>query len=100
LALGTAAVEAASSFQPVNANLTALSAAAGTANTFWYLSGSFTVSNASITAAGLALLDDANAAAQRTTLGLGSFATKVQTVSTSAASGTPADGDCWLQYTP
>lgn len=32
--------------------------------------------------------------------GHGTIATKNETVSTSAASGTPADGDIWLQYTP
>ena len=36
----------------------------------------------------------------RTALGLGSWATKVQTVSTASPSGTPADGDVWLKYTP
>lgn len=50
----------------------ALGGVAGTANTFPYFSASNVVTLASITAAGLALLDDANAAAQRTTLGLGS----------------------------
>lgn len=40
------------------------------------------------------------AADGRTALGLGSVATKNQTVSTSAPSGTPADGDTWLEYTP
>lgn len=39
------------------------------------------------------------AANARTNLGLGTWATKNQTASTSAASGTPADGDVWLQYT-
>ena len=36
----------------------------------------------------------------RTSLGLGSIATKDITVSTSAASGTPGDGDLWVRYTP
>ena len=35
----------------------------------------------------------------RTDIGLGSIATKAETVSTSTPSGTPADGDLWLQYT-
>lgn len=39
-------------------------------------------------------------AGTRTALGLGSWATKVQTVSTASPSGTPADGDVWLKYTP
>ena len=40
------------------------------------------------------------AAAARTNLGLGTWATKAQTVSTATPSGTPADGDVWLTYTP
>ena len=38
-------------------------------------------------------------ATARTSLGLGTWATKAQTVSTSDASGTPAAGDVWLKYT-
>jgi hypothetical protein len=34
----------------------------------------------------------------RTNLGLGSIATKDITVSTSTPSGTPNDGDIWVQY--
>lgn len=44
------------------------------------------------TAAGLALLDDADAAAQRTTLGLGSAATQASSAFATAAQGTLADG--------
>ena len=40
------------------------------------------------------------ASGARTALGLGTWATKAQTVSTADASGTPADGDVWLRYTP
>ena len=40
------------------------------ANQFWYGDGTGTTTEATITAAGRALLDDADAAAQRTTLGL------------------------------
>jgi hypothetical protein len=57
-------------YQPVDATLTAL-AGAGAANTFPYFTSTDVLGNASITAAGLAILDDANAAAQRDTLGLG-----------------------------
>lgn len=38
------------------------------------------------------------AADARTNLGLGNVSTKAQTVSTSAPSGTPADGDMWFRY--
>lgn len=49
-------------------------------------------------AAGRALLADADAAAQRTTLGLRSGATTAITISTAAPSG-GSDGDIWIQYT-
>lgn len=54
----------------------ALAAVAGTANTFPYFSASNTVTLASITAAGRAVLAAADAAAQRTALGLGTMATQ------------------------
>lgn len=56
---------------PVTAGGKALANNAGTANTFPYFSASNTVALAAITAAGRAILDDANVAAQRTTLQLG-----------------------------
>ena len=40
-----------------------------------------------------------DAGAARTALGVGSMGTDAKTVSTSAASGTPADGDVWFRYT-
>ncbi len=46
------------------------------------------------------LSDLGSASSARTNLGLGSVATKNITVSTSDPSGTPADGDIWLKYTP
>lgn len=54
----------------------ALGGVAGTANTFPYFSAANTVTLGAITAAGRALIDDANATAQRTTLGLGTMATQ------------------------
>lgn len=54
----------------------ALAGVAGTVSTFPYFSSTNTVTLASITTAGLALLDDASASAQRTTLGLGTIATQ------------------------
>ena len=72
----------------------ALAGSAGTANTFPYFSALNTISQASITAAGLAILDDVDAAAQRTTLGL-TIGTNVQafdaTLTSLAALGTTAD---------
>lgn len=41
-----------------------------------------------------------SASAARTSLGLGSSAVVNQTVSTSTPSGTPGNGDIWLQYVP
>lgn len=49
---------------------------AGTVDTFPYFSSANTVTLGSITTAGRALLDDADASAQRTTLGLGTMATQ------------------------
>jgi len=73
-------------YQPVDATLTAL-AGAGAANTFPYFTSTDVLGNGSITAAGLAILDDANAAAQCATLGLGTgndVSFKSATVSTNA----------------
>lgn len=66
----------------------ALVNSAGTANTFPYFSASNTVTLGSVTAAGLALLDDANAAAQLVTLGAQSRSPAIQSV-VSAATVTP-----------
>ena len=40
-----------------------------------------------------------DAGAARTALGVGSMGTDAKTINTSAASGTPADGDVWFRYT-
>ena len=75
LGLGTAATSASTDFQPVDAGLTSISGLTTAANKMIYTTGSDTYAVADLTSAGRALLDDADAAAQRTTLGLGTAAT-------------------------
>lgn len=61
--------------QPLDASLTALAALTTAANKFIYFTGADTPVAGDITAAGRALLDDADAAAQCTTLDIGSTTT-------------------------
>lgn len=88
LGLGTAAVAATGDFdaagaaaaaqaasQPFDSDLTAFAGLAIAADKLPYGTGSHTLGLADFTAAGRALVDDADAAAQRTTLGLGTMAT-------------------------
>ena len=79
LFLGTAATSASTDFQPVDAGLTSISGLTTAANKMIYTTSSDTYAVADLTSAGRALLDDADAAAQRTTLGLGTAATSAST---------------------
>jgi hypothetical protein len=83
LGLGTAATAASTDFQASDTELTAIAGLVSAADRLPYFTGSGTASLATFTTAGRALVDDADAAAQRTTLGLGTAAT----VNTGTSSG-------------
>ena len=72
-------VEIGVNVQAYDAGLQSISGLTTAANQSIYLTGTDTYAAYSLTAAGRALLDDADAAAQRTTLGLGTLATQTGT---------------------
>jgi hypothetical protein len=63
-------------YQPLDATLTALAGVTTAADRLIYATGADAFAVTPLTAAGRALIDDADAAAQRTTIGLGTAATR------------------------
>jgi len=80
-----------STVQAYDAGLTSIAGLTTAANKMIYATASDTYAVTDLTAAGRAILDDADAAAQRTTLGLGTAATTASTDYATAAQGSLAD---------
>lgn len=103
LALGTAAICTAS--DPDGHSTLAGVGTSTTGQLVQFIADNGTIANAG-TAANDVLTKSGNlsgiasASSARSNLALGNIATKAITVSTSSPSGTPGDGDLWLQYTP
>ena len=89
--MGNYVTTPATSVQGLDAELTAIAGLTSAADKGIQFTGSGTAGTYDLTSAGKALLDDADAAAQRTTLGLGTAATTASTDYATAAQGTKAD---------
>lgn len=87
----TAAVAA--GYQPLDSDLTALAGLNIAADKLPYGNGSHTMALADFTAAGRALVDDADAAAQRATLSLDNLTNDVQTKAAIVPNTAPAAGE-------
>ena len=74
--------------QPLDAGLTSIAGLTTAADRMIYTTAADTYAVATLTAAGRALLDDADAAAQRATLGLGALATAASVTTAEIAAGT------------
>jgi hypothetical protein len=92
--MGNYVTTPATSVQGLDAELTAIAGLTSAADKGIQFTGSGTAGVYDLTAAGKALLDDADASAQRTTLGLGTAAT--QAVGTSASNVVQLDGSAKL----
>lgn len=81
---------AASTYQPLDATLSSISNLGTAANKIIYTTAADTWAESAVTTFGLSLIDDADASAARTTLGLGTMAveTAANYLTTSAASST------------
>jgi hypothetical protein len=77
--------------QAYDAGLASISGLTTSANKMIYTTASDTYSTTDLSAFGRSLIDDADAAAARTTLGLGTAATTASTAYATAAQGTKAD---------
>jgi len=71
--------------QPIDATLTALAGVTTAADKLIYATGADTFATTDLTSAGRALMDDADASVQRTTLGLGTAATLASDTDTTLA---------------
>lgn len=91
-----AAMRTTLSAQEADATLTALAGVSVSADQMIYATGSDAFATTGLSAAGRALLDDADAAAQRTTLGLGTAATSASSAFLASASPSVSSGTLTL----